>query len=223
MTTTFADHLPHRLTGLLVSAVVLLSALVTGAATAPPARASTTETAFVARVNHARASHGLPRLTVRGDLVAVARQQAHRMASRGVLYHNPHLTSDVKNWRWVGENVGYGPGAAALHGAFMRSAAHRANILDQDYTQIGIGAVRRGGRLWIAEVFRQPMHRATGWTHTLRRGSTGADVRRVQHRLGVRVTGFYGQATQHAVGHFQRRQGWRARGTVGQRTWARLF
>jgi uncharacterized protein YkwD len=39
----------------------------------------------------------------------------------------------------------------------MHSPEHKANILDRDYTQVGIGAVTVNGRVWVAEVFRRPM------------------------------------------------------------------
>ena len=78
------------------------------------------------------------------------------MAARSTLFHNPNLTTDVRNWRYVGENVGYGPDALSVHRAFMHSTHHRANILDRDYTQLGIGAVVVNGRVWVAQVFRRP-------------------------------------------------------------------
>jgi uncharacterized protein YkwD len=66
------------------------------------------------------------------------------------------LTSAVPNWRYVGENVGYGPDAVTVHRAFMGSAPHRANILDQDFTRVGVGAVVRNGRVSVSEVFKTP-------------------------------------------------------------------
>jgi uncharacterized protein YkwD len=38
----------------------------------------------------------------------------------------------------------------------MRSPAHRANILNPAYRQVGVGIVRANGRLWITQVFRRP-------------------------------------------------------------------
>ena len=78
------------------------------------------------------------------------------MAARNTLQHNPNLTSQVHGWRWVGENVGYGPDWRRVQVAFMNSPAHRSNILDRDYSQIGIGVVVRNGRVWITQVFRSP-------------------------------------------------------------------
>jgi uncharacterized protein YkwD len=222
----------HRITLALTTLALALAAVLTGALTAAPAGATTAEDSLTARLNGARSDHGLPSLATRSDLVAVARAQANRMADSGTLYHNPNLTTDVTNWRWVGENVGYGPDVQTVHVAFMNSDGHRANILDTDYTEVGVGVVERGDRVWVAEVFRRPQTVTTSSTgtttlatfhHTLRYGSTGAAVKRVQGRLHLRQTGFYGTYTKAAVSRFQKTQGWAGRGNVGPRTWSRLF
>ena len=232
----------HRITLALTTLALALAAVLTGALTAAPASATTTEDSLTARLNGARSDQGLPSLAPRSDLVAVARAQATRMADSGTLYHNPNLTTDVANWRWVGENVGYGPDVQTVHVAFMNSDAHRANILDTDFTEVGIGVVERGDRVWVAEVFRRPQTVSTSsgsststnaprpgtttlatFHHTLRYGSTGASVRRVQGRLHLRQTGFYGTYTKAAVSRFQKHLGWAGRGNVGPGTWSRLF
>jgi uncharacterized protein YkwD len=157
--------------------LLVVAALLATTVTTRPAAAATVEDTFTSKLNAARTTRDIPRLTVRNDLASVADAQARRMANRSVLYHNPHLASDVKNWRWFGENVGYGPSARAIHRAFMRSAPHKANILDRHYTEVGIGVVVKDGRVWVAEVFRQPLHRATylGTVRTLAT-ITGRDV-----------------------------------------------
>jgi uncharacterized protein YkwD len=229
-------HAPRRLVAALLTTLALvLTALVTGAAAAGPASAAavSVEDSFTAKLNQARTSRGIPRLSTRSSLVQVAREQARRMAGSDRLYHNPTLTSDVSNWRWVGENVGYGPSVASVHTAFMNSPAHKANILDRDYTEVGIGAVVVDGRVWVAQVFRRPMRNVSTTTsshsvlaqysHKLVYGSTGSAVTRVQARLGLRQTGFYGTTTRAAVSRFQKALGWRGRGNVGPTTWSRLF
>ena len=147
----------HRVTALLTTITIVVATFVTGTFTAQSASATTVESTFIAKLNHARAWRDIPRLRTRAILTEVAREQAKRMADRNTLYHNPSLRSDVPNWRWVGENVGYGPDAITIHVAFMHSPGHRANILDRDYTQVGVGAVVRDGRVWVAEVFRRPL------------------------------------------------------------------
>ena len=113
---------------------------------------------MLGEVNAAPANAGRPALSWNSHLAAVAGEQADRMAAKHRLYHNPNLAADVGNYRWVGENVGYGPSSSSIQKAFMKSAPHRANILDGDFTQIGIASVRDDdGRLWVAQVFRQPL------------------------------------------------------------------
>jgi uncharacterized protein YkwD len=114
------------------------------------------EATFLLGIARARDARGLPAYERGSVLTLIAREQAQRMANRGILFHNPNLTTEVTNWRWVGENVGYGPDALTVHRAFMASAPHRVNILDRDFTRIGVGAVVRDGRVWVSEVFKTP-------------------------------------------------------------------
>jgi uncharacterized protein YkwD len=224
MTTAHADV--RRLAGALITLAVVAASFLVGTGGASATTASPAEAVFAARLNGARAAQGVTPLALRSDLVRVARAQAMRMADRSTLYHNPHLTTDVRNWRWVGENVGYGPDAARVHVAFMNSPPHRANILDNDYTEIGIGTVTRGARVWVAEVFRRPMRTTRllpEFGRLLQVGSQGPAVRQVQARLRVHVTGRYDGSTRLAVSRFQRAQGWAGHGRVGPRTWQRLF
>lgn len=234
-----ALHLPARatfrsLTGLVLATIVAMAGLLTGGAGSATA-ATTSEQAFTAALNAERVARGLPALAVRADLVDAARAQSARMGSSNTLYHNPDLTSDVTNWRWVGENVGYGPDATVVHAALMASPAHRANILDTDYTEIGIGTVTVDGRIWVTQVFRRPQQvdtgaalsttaeRSTVTATTLSKSSRGTAVERVQRRLEIPVTGYYGTRTTKAVTRFQQQQGWAGSGKVNTRTWRRLF
>ena len=107
----------------------------------------------------------------------------------------------------------------------MASPAHRDNILDSDYTEFGIGVVASGGRLWVTEVFRQPMKTTSAptFSHRLSQGSTGAAVRRVQTRLGLASTGHYNRRTTASVRAFQRHHGLRHSGSVNHHTWSRWF
>jgi uncharacterized protein YkwD len=213
----------------------LAGAAVLAGGTAPAAATTSVEQAFINDLNQARLAHGHPALVVRADLEQVARGQAARMAHSDTLYHNPNLTTEVTNWRWVGENVGYGSDEPTVHAAFMASPPHRANILDTDYTELGIGVVTAAGRVWVAEVFRQPMtttaHPAhtkptpppARYTHRLSRGSNGPAVRRIQARLRIHTTGHYGHHTTTRVRTYQRHHGLHPTGSVGRATWNRLF
>ena len=86
------------------------------------------------------------------------------MAAQKRLYHNPSLATQVTGWKYVGENVGYGPDVSTLFQAFMNSTPHRDNILDHDFTQIGVGAVTVSGTTWVSMVFREPLHATSSTT-----------------------------------------------------------
>jgi hypothetical protein len=154
---------PRRaLARVLVTALLASVAGTVGAVAAPTAALASSaslESQFVAKMNAARQAAGLRPYAVYSDLTSVARSHSQQMASQQRLYHNPNLTSDVQNWQAVGENVGEGPTVSDIHTAFMNSPEHRANILDHDFTQVGVGvSVDKNGIIWVTEDFRQPMH-----------------------------------------------------------------
>ncbi|MGH2795946.1 MAG: CAP domain-containing protein [Actinomycetota bacterium] len=124
----------------------------------PRANALTSdEGALLSYTNAARAQYGKSKLSVASDLTAVARQHSKEMAAKGAIFHNSSLPSDVSGWKKIGENVGRGPSAKAVHQAFMSSSSHRTHILDGSYDQIGIGAVWSSSGsskiLYITEIF----------------------------------------------------------------------
>ena len=151
----------RRLASVLVASTIVLTGF---AAAAPAASASSTaESQFVSLANSARSNKGLRSYSVASDLVSVARRHAQRMASSKTIYHNSNLGSEVSGWQAVGENVGMGGSASSIHNAFMNSTAHRANILDTDFTQVGMGvAYDSDGVMYVTQVFRKP----SGSTYT---------------------------------------------------------
>jgi uncharacterized protein YkwD len=197
-----------------------------GLAAAPSAHASTSgsEQQFVASINSARASVGRTALSTSSELTSVARAWAAKMASSNTLKHNPNLTSQITNWRYAGENVGVGGNVTELHQAFMNSPAHKANILDHDYTQIGVGVVMGAGRMWVVEVFRTPASTSsasrvlssttTSHHRVYRVGSRGTVVKKIQRVVGARADGIYGRHTKAAVMRWQKRHHYRVNGIV---------
>ena len=133
----------------------VLASLLLLVAIAPAA--SATEGSFAAAIASERASRGLSGLATKGDLTTVARRHSTIMADANHLHHNPTLGSSVTGWQKVGENVGRGPSVGALHDAFMASPGHRRNILDPDWTEVGVGVVVRDGTIWVTVVFRRPL------------------------------------------------------------------
>jgi len=139
----------------MVSLIVVLAGL---AVLSPAAQASNASTLY-ALTNASRASAGLAPYAYSAELSAVAQSRAQSMAAHQQLTH-AGLASAVGNWSYLGENVGYGPSASALEVAFMNSPDHRANILDHDFTQVGVGAVMVGATLWVSVIFRRPLSSA---------------------------------------------------------------
>lgn len=58
---------------------------------------------------------------------------------------------------------------------------------------------------------------------TVKRGSTGDDVKLVQRYLGVTPDGVFGPVTESAVKRYQQSQGFTPDGIVGPVTWRRIF
>lgn len=148
----------------LAAAALALALIATLTPLLPTAAAADSgmEGQFVTAVNRERAAQGLSALSTSGDLTSVARSWSARMADDSKLYHNPSLGSQVSGWKKVGENVGRGPSVDAIHAALMASPGHRRNILDPDWTQIGMGVVVRDGTVWVTQVFRTPTDAAAG-------------------------------------------------------------
>lgn len=161
----------HRVTRTIarVASAALVAGAIAGAgfvgtvATAAPASASGgAASTVVSMTNAARASAGLRPYQYSADLAAVAQSWANQMAARGGISHNPQLQSAVRGWRYVGENVGSGGSLQAIQSSFMKSTSHRSNILDRDFTQVGVGvAVKHNTTCdcdiyYVAVDFRQP-------------------------------------------------------------------
>ena len=108
------------------------------------------------KMNKARRRHGLPPVQLDRHLSRVSRAHTYGMARRRELFHTPVGTLSRRVTRWVslGENVGRTPrGVRSLHRSFMRSAGHRANILNSAFTYVGVGSVKKGGQLWMTLTF----------------------------------------------------------------------
>lgn len=144
--------------------MIVLVAVLAGIAFLPggaaPALAQATDPAgaeaeFVHRINELRRSKGLGTLTVHDELVHVARGWAAKMAEADEISHNPDLADSVSaDWQKLGENVGVGMTVAKLHDAFVRSPAHYRNLVDPDFTHIGVAVVLgRDGAIFTTHQF----------------------------------------------------------------------
>lgn len=94
-------------------------------------------------------------------LDALARAHALQMAKAGLVAHDVGSGdlraraggADIVAKR-VGENVAHAADLARAHRALHASPSHRLNLLDADYTRIGIGVVRaEDGSVWVCQIF----------------------------------------------------------------------
>jgi uncharacterized protein YkwD len=124
---------------------------------------------MLALVNEERAAHSLAPLAVASDVTAVAEDWSAAMAASGELEHNPRFAEDICCWSIVTENVAWSephrvwlPGdpvervTRELHDGLLSSPGHRANLLDAQVDQIGIGVhVDPTGSVWVTQNFRR--------------------------------------------------------------------
>jgi uncharacterized protein YkwD len=141
--------------GALVAVLMGVAAPTVPATAAGCWRFKATELRFARKLNHARTTHNVSKLHLDRQLSRVARRHSWEMESRKSLYHTPlpTLGKRVTKWRILGENIGWGSSVRSLHRAFMRSAAHRANILLSGYRHVGLGVRRHNGKMWVTVVF----------------------------------------------------------------------
>ena len=134
--------------------VSLLVALMSSAIAPSVSALSSMEAQFVSLINKERKERSIKTLVSKGALVAIARKHSARMAEDETIYHNKNVANEVPGkWTAVGENVGMGPSVEGLHDAFMASPGHRANVLDRDYDEVGVGVVVRDDVIYVTVVF----------------------------------------------------------------------
>jgi uncharacterized protein YkwD len=100
--------------------------------------------------NDARQEEGISALERHEGLEEVARRWSQYLARTGEdLAHNPGFSDQVPDgWRAVGENVGWIDDggrmsplevAEQVHEGWMDSPGHRENLLQEDFTHLGVG------------------------------------------------------------------------------------
>ncbi|WP_312421836.1 CAP domain-containing protein [Anaerospora hongkongensis] len=113
-------------------------------------------------MNADRRANGLSDLKVSSAVTAVARSHAQDMVNRKFFSHsNPdgktpsdRLKAAGISYSAVGENIAENTSVQAAETAFMNSSGHRANILNSNYTTVGIGvAYDSAGNVYVVQDF----------------------------------------------------------------------
>jgi len=110
------------------------------------------EQQMVSLVNQERSSRGLQPLAVDMRLVKVARMKSMDMIKNNYfghqspVYGSPFdlLKSQGITYRTAGENLAGNSSVTSAHTGLMNSSGHRANILNANFTKIGIGIIKGG-------------------------------------------------------------------------------
>jgi hypothetical protein len=142
-------------------ATILVFIVVAALAPASPASAQTAtrdaamESGFLANLNAQRASRGVAPLTLNSSMSNAAAGWTSQMVNGDFLAHAGDIISGTPaGWTKVGENVGRGKTVASLTTAFMNSPGHARNVLDSDYTHVGIAVVvHPTGRVYTTHRF----------------------------------------------------------------------
>jgi uncharacterized protein YkwD len=120
------------------------------------------EKQLLAKANAERARVGLLPLKTDEGLARAARVHAAEMAAQGQLSHQfldeasliQRLSANSPlHLERAGENVAVAPTPEDAHHALMASPPHRDNLLNKDFNVAGIGVVRRGTQLYVAQDF----------------------------------------------------------------------
>ena len=117
-------------------------------------------------VNQERKKAGVQPLTLSDKLTSIANTKAKDMADKNYFSHqSPTYGSPFDmlkqfgvSYSYAGENIAAGQKSAEeVMNSWMNSSGHRQNILNKNYTQIGVGFYRGGeyGTEWV-QLFIKP-------------------------------------------------------------------
>ena len=144
---------------------VLILAWITIIAVAMPAPAAAqsydpdAESTFITLVNEVRAAAGVAPLELDSQLRSLSRAWTAHMHDGGcgegiyICHASPISAGVTHEWTKLGENVGTGPDVKSVVDAFVGSPGHYANIVDPEFTHIGVGVMWDGSRLYTTHRF----------------------------------------------------------------------
>jgi uncharacterized protein YkwD len=152
-------HTPNRFGGKALRGAALLllaSSLVRG-----EAQETTNEQKLFALTNSARADAGLAPLRWDDSLAEAASAHAEWIVRNGQLSHQyageaglaERAAQAGAHFQSVAENIAMGSSAGEIQKEWMKSAPHRANILDPKLNAVGFAVVERSGYLYAVGDF----------------------------------------------------------------------
>jgi uncharacterized protein YkwD len=137
-----------RKTQILTGSAAAFCALLTSSG-ALASTATSAEAHLLGAVNATRAAHGLRPVALDPTLARAARAHSTEMLQTGAFSHGDFRGRMLQfhvHGSFTGENLAWGSGSyartATVIAEWLRSPAHRANLLRPGFTRIGIGAAR---------------------------------------------------------------------------------
>jgi len=125
---------------------------------------------LVDRTNDTRSEYGLNTLKINERLVEAAQAKANDMASRSYFAHNSPdgktpwywISQSGYNYLYAGENLAVNfSDSVNVHNAWLDSPGHRANIVHQHFTEIGIamadGIYEGRPTTFVVQMFGRPV------------------------------------------------------------------
>ncbi len=146
---------------LTLALITLLTVVAVGSPADAALDAEAFEECLLDMINADRRANGAGTLEMAYDLNPEVRAFSAKMAGEGDLRHmtsserNPILPANTFTW---GENVAwhsspYLPDCSTIHGMFMASSGHRANILSGNKQFVALGVYIGSNGTWVTELF----------------------------------------------------------------------
>ena len=119
--------------------------------------------------NRDRTAQGRPALQLDPALTAAAQQHADLMAAQNNLSHDlpgePGLAQRAgaagAHFSSIAENIAVSDALHRIHESWMKSAPHNANLMNPDFTVVGIGIAKSGSHIFAVEDFATPVATAS--------------------------------------------------------------
>jgi len=118
-----------------------------------------TEAEMFKLVNEERRKRGISELSLRSEVIPVARAHATDMWERRYFGHvspdgkdvGDRLNEAAISYSVAGENLALAPTVQTAHNGLMNSEGHRKNILDPEFKKLGVGVIDNGvyGKMFV--------------------------------------------------------------------------
>jgi uncharacterized YkwD family protein len=118
---------------------------------------SSDESRILQLVNAERAKAGAKALSSSSDCTKLARMKSQDMVDNNYFSHQSPtygspfdmLKSNNVSYMYAGENIAMNQSAEAAFKAWMNSEGHRKNILNPNFTELGVGIAPKGNGSYI--------------------------------------------------------------------------